>query len=360
MLFSEGSGDQDISEGYLSHLRSLTTSVSSHEETLRSLKSVPTILQTMATKMGVPVDGNDVQNDVQSDCSQNDRSMLGNSEGSNDDFISQMINQDITNDEDNVLDDELMQALKDCEKGLEVGPEVLKSVADAYNRTVRRPLSKETVTGLTEKMKIPANCKDLMVPKVNAEIWTHLPTKAKLNDLSLQSLQQIIGFALTSLTVASNEIANQARSQAMQSKTATKLLQLNMDAANMLGNGFQNITSKRKSEIKPFLHGDFAGICSDNIQPTQFLFGDDLKETLKNTKTTSMVMKQTFSRKVFRGKPYDYRASSNSVSRGNYSHPAPLNRQRPPWQSAKRGGGTSYQRYQNSRPRLPQLQQRRQ
>ncbi len=198
------------------------------------------------------------------------------------------------------------------------------------------------------------------MPKVNAEIWTYLPTKAKLTDLNLQSLQHTIGFAITSLTVASNEIATQARSHAMPSATATKLLQLNMDAANMLGNGFQSITKNRKTEIKPFLNGDFAGICSEDIQPTQFLFGNDLKETLKNTRTATMVMKQTFARgNNFRGKPYDYSGPKNTGARRSYSQPASLNRQRPPWQSVKRGGPI-VQRQQTMHPRMLPFQSRRQ
>ncbi len=148
MVFTEGSAEKDISEGYIGQLGLLTTSVSRHEETLRSLKGVPTILQNMATKMGVSLD----QTDIQSECgSYIEQSGSKDNEGSPDDFIQQMINQTNQEDDNNGLDEELMEALKDCEKGMEMGPEVIKSVADAYNRTGKRPLSKDTIAGLTEQ-----------------------------------------------------------------------------------------------------------------------------------------------------------------------------------------------------------------
>lgn len=246
------------------------------------------------------------------------------------------------------LSDEVLAAFADCEKSLDLGPEVSKTVAEAYTRSVKRPLSKDTVTELFNKVKIPGNCKELIVPKVNSEIWSKLPNRAKLNDLGHQSNQQCLSHALSSLALASEEITKLVASRQINNHAATTILQMNMNTANVLGNSFQQLTKKRRQEIKPFLNADYAGICSNDLPVSEWLFGSDLKETLKSSKNAAMIMKQSFSKGQYRTRPYDqrqnrssrYPPSSDSVS---------LNRQRPPFRQTRRGGGWS-----NNKTSLPQ------
>ncbi len=354
--------DQEGNEGYLQQLGGLTASVSRHEETLNSLKDVPSLLSDMASALGLKTgekrgaEGISTRDD--------DQNISFEENSSEADFVQKMMNSSYPNEQDKSnepdLDEELKLAFQDCEKGLDVGPPVHRTVADAYNRTVKRPLSKETIADLTSKMKIPENCQ-LSVPKVNAEIWSHLPSKSKISDLNWQSLQQNISYAITNLAVTSNVISGKVGSAEISSPMASQILRANMDAANMLGNAMQQINVKRKSEIKPFLNADFSGICSSSVPVTNFLFGDDLKETLKNSKTESLVMKQTFTRRShsnFRGKPYDYRPAGTGPPRNfNYqpSTQPTLNRQRPLWRPPRRGSGSNYHR--QFPPAAPQANQ---
>lgn len=349
--------DQGENEGYIQQLGGLTASVSRHEETLNSLKGVPSLLNDMASVLGLKTGD---RRDAESTSSQvDDHSSLFDGSHSDVDFVQKMMNCSNQNDQEKFdepdLDEELKLAFQDCEKGLDVGPPVHRTVAEAFNRTVKRPLSKETLTDLTSKMKIPENCQ-LSVPKVNTEIWGHLSNKTKICDLNWQSLQHNIAYALTNLAVTSNLISSKVGTTEISTTLASQILRANMDAANMLGYAMQQINNKRKAEIKPFLNADFAGICSSSVPVTDFLFGNDLKETLKNSKTESMVMKQTFTRRNFRGKPYDFRATGPTPTR-NYnsqqSTPASLNRPRPLWRPPRRGSGSNYHRQFPASAQLP-------
>lgn len=342
--------DQEENGGYLQQLGGLTASVSRHEETLNSLKGVPSLLSDMASALGLKTRKNQDAEGISSQMDDDQMSSLDSNQ-SEVDFVQRMMNSSNQNEEEKLnepdLDEELKLAFQDCEKGLDVGPPVHRTVADAFNRTVKRPLSKETITELVSKIKIPENCQ-LSVPKVNAEIWSHLPNKAKITDLNWQSLQHNIAYAITNMAITSNFISSKVGTAEISSPMASHILRANMDAANMLGSAMQQINNKRKGEIKPYLNADFAGICSSNVPVTHFLFGNDLKETLKNSKTESLVMKQTFTRRSFRAKPYNFRAPGTGPVRNSFSYQQSaqpsLNRQRPLWRHPKRGSGSNYHR----------------
>lgn len=355
MLFVDMGEPEDQIEGS-DKLAALSASLSRHDQALQELKGVPAMLQIMASQMGVVLNAPLADSPIQSN--PNVIPPEGQDIPLTDADLLNIFRIDLPKESETVGEDmaeELQSALSDCEKSLEMGPEIGNSVADAYNRTVKRPLSKETVTQLYAKYKIPRNCKSLIVPKVNPEIWGHLPNRAKIGDLGLQSVQQCMGFALNTLAITSNMIAKFSAEKQITPAAASQLLQLCMDSGNVLGNGFQSVTTKRKMEIKPQLHPDYAGICSNENPVTEYLFGSDLKEALKTSKAASMVMKQTFSKYSTRFKPYEqrrYRPSGAFQSTSN-----PLNRQRPSWGSQRRRGGWNQQRSQYGSAPNPQYQQ---
>lgn len=66
--------------------------------------------------------------------------------------------------------------MKDIEGSIEYGPDLLPQISEGFSKTVSRPLTKETASKLKDQIKIPSNCKGFAVPKMNSEIWAHLPT----------------------------------------------------------------------------------------------------------------------------------------------------------------------------------------
>lgn len=249
-------------------------------------------------------------------------------------------------------DDELLAGFQDKEKTLELGPNVASQVAEGFKNVIKRPLSKQTLDNLADKLKIPANCVELQTPKMNTEIWAHLPTKVKLNDLSLQACQQNMTYGLITLANIGSIVAkNSAR---IPKDVGKEIINTIMDGANMLGQGIQTINQKRRKEVKPHLQPDYAGICSSNVPITALLFGDDLKESLKSSKAAASVVRPIMAGRKFgqyrMNKPYSH-PTANQFKSGN--------RFRPPLPFQKRGGGPS-QSQRGSSWAAPPFQQYRQ
>ncbi len=55
----------------------------------------------------------------------------------------------------------------------------------------------------------------------------------------------------------------------------------------------QDFNQKRRMDIKPILNKDFGGICTDSNPTTEWLFGDNLPEQLKNSRATANVVRST-------------------------------------------------------------------
>ena len=50
----------------------------------------------------------------------------------------------------------------------------------------------------------------------------------------------------------------------------------------MLANANKEINMRHKEMIKPDLHDDYKHLCSSSIEPTSFLFGDELPKQVKD------------------------------------------------------------------------------
>ncbi len=168
---------------------------------------------------------------------------------------------------------------------------------------------------------------------MNPEIWSNLPTKAKVNDLGLQNLQQFTSYGLIALANIGDVITKNG--DGMSKDVARSIIEITRNAANVMGNGYQTITQKRRQEVKPYLNAEFSGICSSSTEVTEFLFGDDLKETLKSSRAAASVVRQSFAKRGgYRFKPY----SSNNTT--NFNGPRkPLNWSRPSQQATQMRGG---------------------
>lgn len=229
-------------------------------------------------------------------------------------------------------DKDLLEVLNDIEPQIEFGAPIKPEIAECIEKTVKRPLKKDSLSKLTAELKVPENCKGLVVPKMNQEIWSNLPPRARLNDLALQSHQQNASHSLVAYAQLADIIAK--NSDKMPKELPRQLLSIIRDAANVAGNGFQVLSQKRRSEVKPHLNNEFASICSASVPVNEYLFGSDLKEALKASKAASMVVRQSFSRRPnFRNKPYstNYRQVAQSSTR-------PLNWNRPAQQPPLRAG----------------------
>ncbi len=234
------------------------------------------------------------------------------------------------------------EILQDIEKCNDFGPEILSNVAESFIKTAVRPLTKESRAGLKEKMKTPVNCKQFVTPKVNPEIWRLLPPHGKLADVKHQQIQQTLSIGLSTFSVVANLVVS--NKDKIPKEVVSSILRNAMDGANIMGDQFQGITMNRRMEIKKYLNPEYAGICSAQINSSEFLFGNDLTETLKASKATSSLLKSTSIKGNYRHQPY---ASSGPrfTPRGNS-----LNGNRPFFSQTQRNGQFRFRQQTPFRP----------
>ncbi|OXA40056.1 hypothetical protein Fcan01_25142 [Folsomia candida] len=198
-------------------------------------------------------------------------------------FVAQFNKDDNTSaglpDGDN-NEDYLHELLKDVEGTIEYGPDVMAQIAEGFVKTVIRPLSKESASNIKDKFKVPGNCKQFNVPKINPEIWNHLPPQSKMTDIKYQQIQQTLSQGLVGLARIAQEVASRDQ--------------------------LQNISGRRKTEVKKFINPEYNAICSLQAAGSEYLFGNDLNESLKASKAVSNVVRKSMSIQPNRYRPYTY------------------------------------------------------
>lgn len=162
------------------------------------------------------------------------------------------------------MNDELKDLLKDIESITDFGPSLLQNVSSGFTKTASRPLTKESKATLTSKIKIPENCKEFLVPKVNSEIWRLLPSQAKILDIKQQQVQQSLTLGLSSLAIITNTVVN--AKDAIPKEILSTVVKQPMDGANILGDQFQAISNRRRYEMKRHLNPEYGGICSQQVK----------------------------------------------------------------------------------------------
>ncbi|OXA46908.1 hypothetical protein Fcan01_18355 [Folsomia candida] len=146
---------------------------------------------------------------------------------------------------------------------------------------------------------------------MNPEIWSQLPASARLSDLRFQSHQQALSTALVGLVNIANESAK--TQSATPNEATAKVIKMTIENANLLGNEFQELSNKRRAEVRKFMNKEYAAICSAKIPISEWLFGNDLNESLKASKTAAGVIRNSMtSFKPHYGKPHGRPGRSSS------------------------------------------------
>lgn len=216
----------------------------------------------------------------------------------------------------------IQNILQDVEKGIEYGPALQEQVTDTFAKTISRPLTKETAKNLKDAVKIPETLKQLVPPKMNVEMWKLLPSHARVDDLKKQQIQNSVAYGVSAFSQIANIIAT--RSQELPKDVKAAILKLSVDGANILGNELQEVNLRRRSNVKRYINPQFHGVCSLNAGPGEWLFGNDLSESLKSSKASSAL---ALPNRGFRFNPYQRQNSTRPASGSNYQQPLNWNRQ---------------------------------
>ena len=137
---------------------------------------------------------------------------------------------------------------------------------------------------LVQKYSVQENCKQLVVTRVNPEVWRACSPKTRDNDLKLQQIQRSIVTSLRHLAILSDQLLN--FSNMLGSTNLNELLNYCSDTIALICSANREINLKRREHIKPDLHFDYKLLCSQHVPITQFLFGDNLQGDLKEIKAT--------------------------------------------------------------------------
>lgn len=200
----------------------------------------------------------------------------------------------------------------------EYGSDLQKDVAESINELYSGEANRSMTEKLREYYKIPGNCKAIGVPKVNQEIWPLLPSRVRQRDYNLQQNHQFISVAAVGLARISELLFT--TNDKIAPDLRTKLLKMSMEASTALSYAADEMNRRRKQEIKPSLNNEFAGICSAK-SAEGFLFGANLPDQLKISKSTAQIMRSSVVKPSFQRQRYQpYRRESPNL---NYQGPSP-------------------------------------
>lgn len=234
--------------------------------------------------------------------------------------------------------DEVQMLLNEIQTPDDFGCALSNVAATTFQSVHKYHPSKEILEQWKQNYKPPSNCKELVVPAINPEIWTGLPLSAKSADVKLQAVQHHIIRAQVAMARTMD-----ATLSLVGKATLPQILEPMLDSAKSLSLAMQDMNNKRRANLRHLLKPEYAAMCSNRVPVTKFLFGENLDQSLKEVKATSSILRVPG---PIQGRYHPYK-SPNTRNNLNYT--------RPPYQMNR--GGRYFQnqrgRFQNQRSRRP-------
>ncbi|XP_026673027.1 uncharacterized protein LOC113464850 isoform X1 [Ceratina calcarata] len=174
----------------------------------------------------------------------------------------------------------------------------IQDIADRVNCWLKEGIPK------TERMEIvklvPTKYKniDINASKWNDEIKCNLKEEAVKRDKYFYSYQNLIGSGLSLTGAALSMLLNDKK----EPVDRDVMLQLLSDAVKMNADLFHSWIIVRKAYITPSFDKKIKSVL-DKAEPTEFLFGDNVKELIKNVKVIERIgkdLKATTNKRTFR------------------------------------------------------------
>ena len=151
------------------------------------------------------------------------------------------------------------------------GDETLQNIAEMVNTIAHR---KANLDEVVKDVKIPANCKNIIPPKVNSEMWTFLRRNVKSLDLVMQGVQKLLGLGMV-------PIIRMAEKLSKKEFEVKDLRSFTQKALIILSSVLFELSYARKMTLKPNLEPKYHLLCNRNEEIGQNLFGDDVTKRIK-------------------------------------------------------------------------------
>ena len=202
------------------------------------------------------------------------------------------------------------------------GPAIHDKLAQLANTGFRTFMSHEKTKELGIKYPSPSNCQSMTVPKTNPEIYTSLRTNGDVQglDRSIQKSQEFLLYSATPLLQLMDTFMTHDASQPFPMHSAMRLAG---DAFRLLTASLSSLTLRRRELIKPYLQGKFRKICNQTNPVSDFLFGSDLNQQVKEISDAGRIdlvrTQQNFNQKQHHyQRPHNYERSQHFRDRSAY------------------------------------------
>ncbi|XP_063406036.1 uncharacterized protein LOC134689992 [Mytilus trossulus] len=162
---------------------------------------------------------------------------------------------------------------------------VTESLAEFVNNACTR---KADISKFLEGKQVPSNCKSLIPPTINTEIWNCLYSNIQQRDRSLQEAQKVLGLSIVPMI----EMAEILKGNQID---ISKFKQLLTQSIALASNAFFEINIKRRYFIRPYVSKKFQQLCSASYPIEEHLFPNDVGKRMKEINEASQINRQVCS-----------------------------------------------------------------
>ena len=167
----------------------------------------------------------------------------------------------------------------------DVGPAISSQLAEVTHKYWTDEAKKPAVfSKIMEGLKVPSNCTVLRVPVLNEAVARDrriLPFH-KRADKRLFDVQKSLTFAATAVLKIIAEILT--ASTESRSLDLRQVMGYTVDSITLLGRAHKQISNEQKKRLKPVLNEDFRGLCDKETTSSEYLFGENLVESMREAK----------------------------------------------------------------------------
>ena len=175
------------------------------------------------------------------------------------------------------------------------GHAVPDNIAKIVNYAFRNKMAEPVREAKLKHFDIPSNCEGLDHVKVNQVIWNKMHPSTRGMDVKMQTAQNFVVAAGSGL---SNIISRVMAMKATDFNEAT-VKQLTTDMLTtqvLIGQANVELNHRRRELIKPDLSSSYSYLCTSAKPFSNFLFGDELNDSVKEISEANKVCEQIFPR----------------------------------------------------------------